>query len=98
MGSQRAPHTPPFASWLNSSRIKTNEKMADPNKYEYQVTMSCGGCAKTVEKALKELEGITSYEILLEQQKVEVVTSLQSSTVFQTLLQTGKKVVLSDTN
>jgi len=31
--------------------------MADPNKYEYQVTMSCGGCAKTVEKALKELEG-----------------------------------------
>lgn len=31
--------------------------MADSNKYEYQVTMSCGGCAKTVEKALKELEG-----------------------------------------
>merc|ERR1712230_30982 len=87
-------HSRPGSTHLGLKRTKRS----DPNKYEYQVTMSCGGCAKTVEKALKELEGITSYEILLEQQKVEVVTSLPSSTVLETLLKTGKKVVPNETS
>merc|ERR1712113_748120 len=88
----RHSHTgPAFSGFKQTTRWQTPTNMNIRS-------LSCGGCAKTVEKALKELEGITSYEILLEQQKVEVVTSLQSSTVFQTLLQTGKKAVLSDTN
>lgn len=65
-----------------------------PHHYQYNVTMSCSGCSRAVEKALGRLEGVTKSEVDLTAQTVDVITdeSLSYDTVLAAISKTGKKV------
>ncbi|CAK7197506.1 Cytosolic copper metallochaperone [Sporothrix eucalyptigena] len=67
--------------------------MAD-HTYKFNVTMSCGGCSGAVDRVLKRLEGVKSYEVSLESQSATVVAdpALSYETVLRTISKTGKKV------
>ncbi|KAF3434152.1 hypothetical protein FNV43_RR25255 [Rhamnella rubrinervis] len=56
-----------------------------------KVGMSCQGCVGAVKRVLGKLEGVDSYDIDLEQQKVTVKGNVQPDVVFQTVSKTGKK-------
>ncbi|KAJ4269583.1 hypothetical protein ACHAPJ_005989 [Fusarium lateritium] len=66
--------------------------MADTHTYEFNVTMSCGGCSGAIDRVLKKLDGVDSYEVSLENQTAKVVTGLPYETVLQKIAKTGKKV------
>lgn len=36
----------------------TSFKMADTHTYEFNVTMSCGGCSGAIDRVLKKLDGM----------------------------------------
>ncbi|CEJ93947.1 Putative Heavy-metal-associated domain-containing protein [[Torrubiella] hemipterigena] len=60
--------------------------------YEFNITMTCGGCSGAVDRVLKKLEGVESYEVSLENQNAKVVTSLPYETVLAKIAKTGKKI------
>ncbi|MBA0630023.1 hypothetical protein Godav_002158 [Gossypium davidsonii] len=53
--------------------------------------MSCQGCVGAVKRVLGKMEGVESYEVDLEQQKVTVKGNVQPDAVLQTVSKTGKK-------
>ncbi|KAG0230131.1 Cytosolic copper metallochaperone [Actinomortierella wolfii] len=66
-------------------------------QYKYDVTMSCGGCAGAVKKALAGLEGVESFDVSLENQQVTVVSSsLTETQVLEAILSTGKKAKVAE--
>ncbi|KAI9687651.1 MAG: Cytosolic copper metallochaperone [Bogoriella megaspora] len=67
--------------------------MAEHN-YKFNVSMSCGGCSGAVERVLKRLDGVKSYDVSLDTQTANVVASegLDYDTVLKTISKTGKKV------
>ncbi|CAK7567711.1 MAG: Cytosolic copper metallochaperone [Sporothrix epigloea] len=67
--------------------------MAD-HTYKFNVTMTCGGCSGAVDRVLKRLEGVKSYDVSLESQTATVVAepTLSYETVLRTIAKTGKKV------
>ncbi|CAK7241440.1 MAG: Cytosolic copper metallochaperone [Sporothrix thermara] len=67
--------------------------MAD-HTYKFNVSMSCSGCSGAVDRVLKRLEGVKSYEVSLESQSATVIAepSLSYETVLRTISKTGKKV------
>ncbi|KAH6971773.1 hypothetical protein BGZ61DRAFT_532785 [Ilyonectria robusta] len=66
--------------------------MSESHTYEFNVSMSCGGCSGAIDRVLKKLEGVDSYEVSLENQTAKVVTGLPYETVLQKIAKTGKKV------
>ncbi|PYI35062.1 heavy metal transport/detoxification protein [Aspergillus indologenus CBS 114.80] len=64
------------------------------HQYKFDVTMSCGGCSGAVERVLKKLEGVKSFDVSLESQTATVVTdsSVSYETVLATIKKTGKTV------
>ncbi|KAK4204733.1 hypothetical protein QBC40DRAFT_83895 [Triangularia verruculosa] len=64
------------------------------HKYHFEITMSCGGCSGAVERVLKKLEGVKSYQVSLADQTATVVAedSLPYEKVLRTIAKTGKKV------
>ncbi|CAI4218115.1 unnamed protein product [Parascedosporium putredinis] len=68
--------------------------MADEHTYNFDITMSCGGCSGAVDRVLKKLEGVRSYEVSLENQNATVVAEpdLKYATVLKTIAKTGKKI------
>ncbi|CAL1374063.1 unnamed protein product [Linum trigynum] len=56
-----------------------------------KVGMSCGGCSGAVKRVLTKMEGVESFDIDMEQQKVTVKGNVQPDAVFQTVSKTGKK-------
>lgn len=56
--------------------------------------MSCGGCSGAVERVLKKLEGVKSFDVSLENQTATVVTepSVSYETVLEKIKKTGKTV------
>lgn len=66
--------------------------MSTSKKYHFDVTMSCSGCSGAVERVLKKLDNVDSYEVSLEKQSVDVVTSQPYETVYNTIAKTGKKI------
>ncbi|KAF5569688.1 antioxidant metal homeostasis factor [Fusarium phyllophilum] len=66
--------------------------MADTHTYEFSITMSCGGCSGAIDRVLKKLDGVESYDVSLENQTAKVVTALPYDTVLQKIAKTGKKV------
>ncbi|KAH8803289.1 iron copper transporter [Xylogone sp. PMI_703] len=62
--------------------------------YKFNVTMTCGGCSGAVDRVLKRLDGVKSYEVSLDSQTATVVAepSLAYETVLKTIKKTGKKV------
>ncbi|CAI6338205.1 unnamed protein product [Periconia digitata] len=67
--------------------------MAEHN-YKFEVAMSCGGCSGAIERVLKKLDGVKSYNVSLESQTAEIVTeeSLDYGTVLEKIKKTGKAV------
>ncbi|KAK3297863.1 heavy-metal-associated domain-containing protein [Chaetomium fimeti] len=77
--------------------------MADPvaatpdvaeHQYKFNVSMSCGGCSGAVDRVLKKLDGVKSYEVSLDTQTATVVAEpdLSYEKVLRTIKKTGKKV------
>jgi len=64
------------------------------HQYKFNVSMSCGGCSGAIERVLKKLEGVKSYEVSLDSQTANVVAedSLSYETVLEKIKKTGKKV------
>ncbi|KAM1018598.1 hypothetical protein ACFX13_040823 [Malus domestica] len=56
-----------------------------------KVGMSCQGCVGAVKRVLGKLEGVESYDIDFDAQKVTVKSNLPPETVLQTVSKTGKK-------
>ncbi|GAO13324.1 uncharacterized protein UV8b_00698 [Ustilaginoidea virens] len=66
--------------------------MSAAHTYEFNVSMSCGGCSGAIDRVLKKLDGVESYEVSLENQTAKVVTELPYETVLSKIAKTGKKV------
>ncbi|KAF2239401.1 heavy-metal-associated domain-containing protein [Viridothelium virens] len=64
------------------------------HKYKFNISMSCGGCSGAVERVLKKLDGVKSYDVSLETQTADIVTdeSLDYQTVLEKISKTGKKI------
>jgi len=64
------------------------------HKYVFNVNMPCGGCSGAVERVLKKLEGVKSYDVSLETQLATVIAepSLPYEKVLKTIHKTGKKI------
>ncbi|KAF2479943.1 heavy-metal-associated domain-containing protein [Neohortaea acidophila] len=64
------------------------------HKYKFNITMTCGGCSGAVERVLKKLDGVKSYDVSLDTQTADIVTeeSVDYSTVLEKIKKTGKKV------
>jgi len=62
--------------------------------YKFNVAMSCSGCSGAVDRVLKKLEGIKSYDVSLATQSATVIAgpTLSYETVLKTISNTGKKV------
>ncbi|KAI4122799.1 MAG: hypothetical protein LQ347_006387 [Umbilicaria vellea] len=56
--------------------------------------MTCGGCSGAVERVLKKLDGVKSYDVSLDTQTADVVTeaSVGYDTVLEKIKKTGKTV------
>ncbi|KAK4896541.1 Cytosolic copper metallochaperone [Elasticomyces elasticus] len=67
--------------------------MAEHN-YKFNVTMTCGGCSGAVERVLKKLDGVKSFDVSLDTQTANIVTedSVDYTTVLEKIKKTGKKV------
>jgi len=67
--------------------------MAEHN-YKFNVTMTCGGCSGAVERVLKKLDGVKSYDVSLDSQTATVKTeeNVDYATVLEKIKKTGKKV------
>ncbi|KAK7747647.1 Cytosolic copper metallochaperone [Diatrype stigma] len=62
--------------------------------YKFDVSMSCNGCSGAVDRVLKKLEGVESYDVSLQDQQARVVAGpdLDYETILRTIKKTGKKV------
>ncbi|RQM07535.1 hypothetical protein DH86_00002839 [Scytalidium sp. 3C] len=79
----------------NSAKLhKTTSTTMAEHTYKFNVTMTCSGCSGAVDRVLKRLDGIKSYDVSLESQTATVVAepALTYETVLKTIKKTGKKV------
>ncbi|KAF3492079.1 uncharacterized protein GIQ15_01596 [Arthroderma uncinatum] len=67
--------------------------MAD-HQYIFDVTMTCGGCSGAVERVLKKMDGVKSFEVSLDTQKATVTTepTVSYENVLAVIKKTGKSV------
>ncbi|KAL7787765.1 hypothetical protein V8C37DRAFT_260489 [Trichoderma ceciliae] len=66
--------------------------MSGTHTYEFDITMTCGGCSGAIDRVLKKLEGVETYNVSLEKQHATVVTALPYETVLSKIAKTGKKI------
>ncbi|XP_074305454.1 copper transport protein ATX1-like [Silene latifolia] len=59
-----------------------------------KVKISCTGCSGAVKRVLDKMEGVESYDINMEEQKVTVKGNIKSEAVLETVSKTGKKTEL----
>ncbi|XP_047076972.1 copper transport protein ATX1-like [Lolium rigidum] len=64
---------------------------AESQTVELKVAMSCGGCSGAVKRVLTKMQGVETFDIDMEQQKVTVKGNVTPEDVFQTVSKTGKK-------
>ncbi|KAJ5689760.1 heavy metal ion transporter [Penicillium macrosclerotiorum] len=64
------------------------------HEYKFNVSMSCGGCSGAVERVLKRLNGVKTYDVNLETQMAIVQTepTVEYDTVLDAIKKTGKTV------
>ncbi|GIJ84131.1 cytosolic copper metallochaperone [Aspergillus pseudoviridinutans] len=64
------------------------------HQYKFNVSMSCGGCSGAVERVLKKLDGVKSFDVSLDSQTALVKTepTVSYETVLATIKKTGKTV------
>ncbi|XP_048550437.1 copper transport protein ATX1, partial [Triticum urartu] len=76
---------------LESNRNKMFSSYYGRQTVVLKVAMSCGGCSGAVKRVLTKMEGVESFDIDMEQQKVTVKGNVKPEDVFQTVSKTGKK-------
>ncbi|KAN0079270.1 hypothetical protein V8E54_004484 [Elaphomyces granulatus] len=66
----------------------------EQHQYKFDITMNCRGCSGAVERVLKKLEGVQSYQVDLESQSATVTAepSLSYEKVLETIKKTNKIV------
>ncbi|KAJ5432461.1 Metal homeostasis factor ATX1 [Penicillium daleae] len=64
------------------------------HQYKFNVTMTCGGCSGAVERVLKRLEGVKTFDVSLESQTANITTepTVSYDTVLAAIKKTGKTV------
>ncbi|KAK5947085.1 Cytosolic copper metallochaperone [Knufia obscura] len=66
------------------------------HKYKFNVTMTCGGkgCSGAIERVMKKLDGVKSYDVSLDTQTADITTdeSLSYEQVLEKIKKTGKTV------
>jgi len=62
--------------------------------YKFNVKMTCGGCSGAVERVLKKLDGVKSYNVSLDTQTADVTAEekLAYETVLEKIKKTGKQI------
>jgi len=62
--------------------------------YKFEVKMTCGGCTGAIERVLKKLDGVKSYDVSLDKQTAEITAdeSLDYATVLEKIKKTGKTI------
>ncbi|SPO27933.1 probable ATX1 - antioxidant protein and metal homeostasis factor [Ustilago trichophora] len=62
------------------------------HEYKFQVVMTCSGCSGAVSRVLSKLDGVSSFDVSLENQSVVVKGSAPYETVLEKIKKTGKEV------
>ncbi|KZT26362.1 heavy metal transport/detoxification protein [Neolentinus lepideus HHB14362 ss-1] len=60
--------------------------------YKFDVKMSCTGCSGAIDRVLKKTDGVSSYDISLENQEVIVKGTIEYDEVLEKIKKTGKEV------
>ncbi|KAJ2895680.1 hypothetical protein MKZ38_006262 [Zalerion maritima] len=65
--------------------------------YEYDISMSCGGCSGAIDRVLKRLQGedndkVTEYEVSLDAQKAGINGEIDPSLLHEKIAKTKKQV------
>lgn len=60
--------------------------------YQFNVAMACSGCSNAINRVLNKLDGVQKVDISLDEQTVDVYSSLDYNTVESTIAKTGKKI------
>ncbi|XP_018565231.1 metal homeostasis factor ATX1 [Anoplophora glabripennis] len=70
--------------------------MTDVKVHEFKVTMTCEGCSGAVERVLGKLKGkgVEDFNVNLENQKVQVKSSLPANEILEVIKKTGKETQL----
>lgn len=67
--------------------------MSTENHYKFNVVMSCEGCSNAINRVLMRLKPeVSKVEISLENQTVDVYTTLPYETILEKIKKTGKEV------
>ncbi|GBF92908.1 copper transport protein ATX1-like [Raphidocelis subcapitata] len=59
------------------------------------VEMACSGCSGAVERVLKKMAGVQTFDVSLEKQRVVVRGDVTPEAVLETVRKTGKKAELA---
>jgi len=70
-----------------SSSIVT---MSSTETVVLKVAMTCGGCVGAVKRAIGKLDGVNSYDIDLQEQKVTITGNVKPDEVLDRISRTGK--------
>ncbi|GAA5880249.1 hypothetical protein JCM16303_003865 [Sporobolomyces ruberrimus] len=83
-----------FRSLILSSPLHLlNPVDMSESTYKFEVKMTCEGCSGAIERVLKKLEGVNSYDVSLETQEVIVRTrDVGYADVLAKIKKTGKEV------
>ena len=66
-------------------------------KTEYAVQLECQDCVDSISKVLKNLPGISNFNVSLENQSVFVEGSIAPSKISAAIRETGREVILRGT-
>lgn len=67
--------------------------MSETKHYQYNVVMTCSGCSNAINRVLTKLEPeVSKVDISLEQQTVDVYTTLPYDIILSKIEKTGKEV------
>jgi len=66
----------------------------ETHNYKFNIKMHCGGCSGAIERTLKKIDGIKSYNVSLETQSAEMTAEpgVGYETVLEKLKKTGKEI------
>ncbi|OJA10569.1 hypothetical protein AZE42_03145 [Rhizopogon vesiculosus] len=70
--------------------------MESEHKYQLNVKMSCGGCSGAVTRVLNKAQqegSVSSFEVSLEKQLVDVRGSIKEEELVAKIKKTGKEII-----
>ncbi|KAI9716042.1 MAG: Cytosolic copper metallochaperone [Chrysothrix sp. TS-e1954] len=90
------PTTTSSAPASTSTEIPTPSATSNTqgHTYLFDITMTCSGCSGAIERVLKRLDGVKSFQVSLPEQSAEISAAeeLGYETVLEKIKKTGKTV------